>query len=120
MSLASSRVSLIHSCAIERDANASSADSWGAPNSPDWQSHLADLPCRAWAVSGREIIADKASVVVADEIRMIVQVGTDVTERDRVNTITYRGATVFAGPMGIRAVDARRDHLELTLARITG
>jgi hypothetical protein len=110
----------VHACTIERDANAATTDSWGASESPDWQPHLEGLPCRAWSGSGRETIADKTSVVVDDELHMIVALGTDVTELDRVGDITYRGATVFAGPLSIRAILPRRDHLALTLARVTG
>lgn len=120
MSLVSSRVSLVHLCTIERDANADTSDDWGAPDSPDWQPHLEDLPCRAWATSGREIIADKTSVVIDDQIRMIVQLGTDVTEFDSVGDVTYRGSTIFRGPMSIRAILPRSDHLELILERVTG
>lgn len=121
MSLVSTGLALIHLCTIERDANAATADDWGAPQAADWQPHITDLICRAWIVSGREIVADKTSVVVDDEIRMMVQLGTDVTELDRVGDITDNAGTrIFQGPMGIRAISPRRDHLELTLARIAG
>lgn len=120
MSLVSSRISLSHVCTIERDANAASTSSDGWGSSPSWQAHLSNLACRFWAVSGREQIADKDSIVGVDEQKMIVPLGSDITERDRISAagVTYRGAAIITGPIGIRAVNPRKDHLELILTRV--
>lgn len=117
MTLVDTRVGLQHRCTIERDANASTEDSWGHSLPPDWEMHLQDVPCRAWVNSGREPVDSDRTIVVIDA-RVIVPLGTDVTERDRVATITVRGAELFEGPMGIEAVTRHREHLELSLQRI--
>lgn len=119
MSLASSRVQLTYRCTIERDANASSDDGSGNPLPPSWQANLTNLPCRAWTTAGREAVTDTTTVVVVEDVRVIVPLGTDVTEEDRVASVTYRGGTVWAGPLGIRAVLARKDHLELLLVKVS-
>jgi hypothetical protein len=116
VSLASSRLSLTHRCTIERDTNAGpGADGW--ENAPDWQPHIEALPCRAWTNAGREVVADKESVVVVEDMRILVALGTDVTEHDRLGDVTYRGDVIFPGPTGIRAVLHRKDHVELVLVK---
>jgi hypothetical protein len=119
VSLVSSRVNLGHRCTIERDANAATPDAWGTPETPDWQPHLTDLACRGWTRAGVER-ADATTSTVVEDMRLIVSLGTDVTEQDRVNGVTDRGTTIIiAGPVGIRAVIGRKDHLELVLVRIS-
>lgn len=117
MSLVSSRVSLLHRTTVERDANAGTSDGWGQAQPADWQAHLSDLPCRVWTRAGREQI-DAATSIVAEDMRLVVELGTDVTEQDRLGDVTYRGDTIVAGPISIRAVVARKDHVELFLERI--
>lgn len=117
MSLVASRVSLIHSCTIQRDASLGTPDNWGTPSTPSWQTN-ATVSCRAWTNTGREQMDSTTSAVIED-MRLIVPLGTDVTEQDRVGTVTYRGSTIMAGPLGIRAVIGRKDHLELILARVS-
>lgn len=119
MSLASSRLSMTHRCTLERDTHAGSPDSWGGTLPVDWEPYLTDVPCRAWASAGREAVTDTTTVVVVEELRLIVSLGTDVTEQDRVASVTYRGQTTQAGPLGIRAVLTHQDHLELVLVKIS-
>lgn len=116
MGLVSSRLSLTHRVTIQRDANAGTADNWGAPATPDWQNYLT-VPCRAWTTAGHEAV-DASTLVVVEEMRLLVTLDTDVTERDRISVVTYRGNTIVAGPVGIRAVLRHHDHLELVLVRI--
>ena len=117
MSLVSSRLSLTHLCTIERDQNAgTSTDGWSAV--PDWQPHLTDQPCRMWATAGRETVTDQTTVVVVQDNRLVLPLGTDVTEHDRVTDVTYRGTTILAGPLQIRAVLHNTDHLELLLVQV--
>lgn len=120
MSLAATRLSLIHLCTIERNVNEDTEDALGQPSPPGWAAHLTDVPCRTWASSGRETVnADTAaSVVVVEEVHLIVPLGTDVTERDRIASVTYRGETTQAGPLGVRAVLTRPDHIELVLVKV--
>lgn len=120
MSVVSARLSLIHLTTVQRDANAATDDGWGGgnPDSHDWQDHLTDLPCRYWVTVGRER-TDATTEVVVEDMRLIVELGTDVTGRDRLGGITYRGDTIAAGPIGIRAVLQQKDHLELVLVRLS-
>jgi len=115
VSLISSRVALRHRCTIERDA--ASTDTWGNPDTPDWQAHLADVPCRVIVDAGREPVDSDRTVVVVD-LRLIVPLSTDVTEQDRVSEIVERGSDYTDGPLGIEAVLRRRTHLELLLRRL--
>jgi hypothetical protein len=119
MSLVASRVNLTHRCVIERDVNAGDTDDgWGNPSPPDWRTHLVAQPCRVWATVGQEVVANTTTVVPVEDVRLIVPLGTDVTEADRVAAVTDRGAIVQVGPLQIRAVLARQDHLELVLFQV--
>jgi hypothetical protein len=102
-----------------RDANADTDDGSGNPQPPDWQPNLEDLPCRAWASAGRETVTDTTTVVVVEDLRLIVSLGTDVTEADRVASVTFRGQPTQAGPLGIRAVLTHQDHIELVLVKVS-
>jgi hypothetical protein len=117
MSLASSRLSLTHLVTTQRDASAAVDGGWGNPDAPNWKDNLTNVPCRVWTAAGRETV-DATTTVVVEDARMIVPLGTDVTERDRLGDVTFRGAVIFAGPTSVRAVLQRADHLELVLVRL--
>lgn len=118
MSLIGSRVNMTSTCTIERDANAGIPNNWGNQTTPNWQPHLIDVPCRAWAEAGRETVTNSTTVVVVEDARLIVPLGTDVTEQDRVASVSFRGATTMAGPLGIRAVLTHQDHIEIVLVKV--
>lgn len=115
MSLVSSRIGLRHRCTIQRDAAA--ADSWGGTATPDWQDSATNVPCRAVEEAGREPVDKDRTVVILDR-RLLVPLGTDVTERDRISSITERGTDLLDGPVNIEAVLTRRTHLELLLQKV--
>jgi hypothetical protein len=119
MSLTSSRLSFTHRCTISRDVNASTTNARGNPSAPNYQPLATGVLCRAWTTMGAERVTEDAIAAVED-MRLLLPIGTDVTERDRIGDITERGATYFAGPIGIRSVIRQRDHLELILVRIAG
>lgn len=116
MSLISSRLSLTHTCTIQRST--ATTDDWGNPGPPVWADHLVDQPCRHWATAGREVVANTTTVVVVEDLRLLLPLGTDVTEADRVTSILYRGGTVQDGPLDIRGLLAHQDHLELILVQV--
>ena len=116
MSLVASRLSLIHRCTIERATTTD--DDYGNPGPPTWAAHLSDQPCRTWATAGREVVTNTTTLVVVKDVRLMLPLGVDVTEQDRVASVTYRGDTIQAGPLGIRAVLTHQDHIELVLERI--
>lgn len=90
-------------------------DDFGGRGTPDWRTHITELPCHLWQKSGREV-ADGQKVVAVDDRRMIVPLGTDVTTKDRIALVTDRlGTELFEGPMRIESVARRADHLELML-----
>lgn len=105
MSLVASRLSLTHRVTVERNAGADSGDGWG--QGTDWQPHLTDLPCRAWTTTGQETV-DGTNVVLIENLRVLLPEDTDVTERDRIATVTFRGQTIVDGPVDIRAVLPRQ------------
>lgn len=119
MSTYSIALTLIHTCTIQRDANAGTPDAWGTPSTPNWQDHITGQACRFWTQAGREQ-TDSSTWIVDESMRLVLPLGTDVTERDRIGDVTYRGTVIAAGPTSIRAVVTREDHLELFLVRISG
>jgi hypothetical protein len=116
MSLASTRLSLTHLCTVERQATVT-ADGRGH-TAGDWATHLSDVPCRFWTPDGGEVLIEGATIAALATSRLLVALGTDVTEADRITSITYRGGTVQDGPLGVRAVLWRTDHLELVLEKV--
>jgi hypothetical protein len=117
MSLVASRLSLTHRTTVQRDVQAGT-NAWGGKGTPEFQDHLTDLACRYWVETGHEQ-TDATSQVVVEDMRLIVPIGTDITEKDRLGDITSRGTTIVTGPVGIRAVLAMDDHLELVLVRLS-
>jgi hypothetical protein len=118
MTLIGSRANLTHRTRIERDANAGAVNDVGAEEAPDWQPYDDLTRCRFWVNTGREVL-DASTTAVDEDMRMIVPLDTDVTERDRLAGVCYRDQFIATGPIGIRAVVRRKDHLELFLVRIS-
>lgn len=115
----SARASMRHRCTIERDnSDQAPTDSWGDQPEPDWKPHLENLPCKTWFETGREAIDTKVEAI--ETRRMMVPLGTDVTEADRVAFVTDRRGVrrLFEGPANIESVGARADHLELLLQAV--
>lgn len=103
---------------IERDM-AAGTDDWGNPLEPVWSTHLTGVPCRTWFTTGREVSGPEKTAVVEDR-RLIVPLGTDVTEADRVAQIADRQGTVLhSGPIAIEKVGRREDHLDLMLEGVS-
>lgn len=93
-------------------------DPFGGKGTPDWRTHLQDLPCMIWQTAGREV-TDGEKVVTVDDRRMIVPLGSDVTAQDRIASVTDRqGTELYPGPMRIESVARRTDHLELLIEAI--
>lgn len=114
MSLVTSRIALQHRCTIQRNEGA--ADDWGS-QAEDWQPVAEDVPCRAFTLTGSEP-ADQDRTAAFVERRITLPLSTDVTEQDRILSVTSRGSEVFDGPMSIEAVLIYQDHLELIVQRI--
>lgn len=111
------RPALRHLVTVQRDLSLGTDDGWGNANAPDWHDHVVDLPCFAWTTTGHET-ADVVSDVEVESLKMIVPLGTDVNQQDRLGDITERDVVVVKGPISIRSVFAQQDHLELRLVRL--
>lgn len=109
---------LTHRGVTQRDANAGSNDGWGNPNPPNWQTHLSAQPCRTQAAAGHDTIEGTTTVVFIEDIRLILPLGTDITDQDRILSVTDRGITVQDGPLVIRAILTHQDHLEVVLVKV--
>ena len=107
-----------HRCTIQRDASAAGPRTgWNQDGDPNWQTHLSDVPCRAWTESADEPVGDRRTAVYEGR-RLALPLGTDVTESDRIAQVTERGQVRFEGPMSIEGIQRYSDHLELALERI--
>ena len=114
----SARAMMSMRCTIERDAAHGTPDGYGLPGDPNWKPLAVLLPCWLWSTAERELIGAEKSEVIED-LRMLVPLGTDVTERDRVSGVTDRlGHPIRQGAMGITAVMSKHDHLELVLTGV--
>lgn len=97
---------------------AAGADDWGGSPEPDWKPHLVDLPCRVWFQSGREVTSPDKTAVIEDR-KAILPVDADVTEGDRLRSVTdRRGREIQPGPMRIESVGRKDDHLLLALEAV--
>lgn len=116
MSLVKTRLALTHLCSTERNANLNTLDEWNQPLPPDWIPNLTDVQCRAW-IASHDTVTNKATLAVVIEVRLIVPLGTDIADDDRVTTISWRGDTYIDGPLIVHALLRRRDYLEVILAK---
>lgn len=105
-----------HRAVIERDAGGADTD-WNTAPAPSWAT-LATVKCFVWSKTRRERVDDEKTAVIED-LRCIVPLSTDVTERDRLASVTDRqGVTILSGPLRIEGVQRVHTHLELTLERV--
>jgi len=107
---------MTHRCTIERDGTrGTGTDPYGNDPAPSWATHLSGLVCRFWFDSGSTVIDGDKAVEVTKRM-LIVPAGTDVTEDDRVVSVTDRLGEVLAdGPMRIDSVGHRQGHIVLTM-----
>lgn len=120
MSIIATRIALTQLVTTQRLA-ADGTDTWGGPGEQTWADNLIDVPCIAWVDSDNSASderAAKSDVIVKTDRRMLVPLGTDITEADRVGDITDRGVVFLDGPMGVQAVLPTQAFLEVSLRRI--
>lgn len=107
---------------IERDQ--ATVDGYGQQTRSDWQP-AGTIPCRLWWFRGEAIrsaqrlYVDPARTVPVDEGGLMVPLGVDVTERDRVKRLLWAadGSPYVEGPFAITAVNAQEDHAEIMVIR---
>jgi hypothetical protein len=100
-----------HRCRIERDA------AWGTETAPGywaeaaWHTLAAQVPCYFWAdVSQGEVLTAERLVLVRG-YRLIIPVGIEVQERDRIRDIQTRNRKpLYRGTLAIAQIIARASH----------
>lgn len=117
---------LTEQAVIERDK--SSPDGYGSTTTPDWQYH-ATVPCRLWwdrssgVRSANRTYVSPARDVAMDEGGLLVALGTDITELDRITVINVYNAAkgswepYVTGNFTITAVLSQEDHMEVDVSR---
>jgi len=110
---------MTHRCTVERD----SADDTDRYDVPAFATHLSDQPCFLYTtnvVFGGEAVRPEGTVV-ADELKMLMPLGTDVQPADRVvDVLDKAGGGILAGTFDIASVLPHHSHIELVLRRVTG
>ena len=111
---------MTHRALVERDLG-TARDGYGAKSAPTWSSHLASMVCFFYREgrSDSEEAERSRGTVHHDMLRMLVPLGTDILESDRINGVTERDGTVIeAGAMNITSVLHSHTHLELRVEKV--
>ena len=102
---------------VQRDS-ATGSDGWGQPNAVSWAAHLPSLACWYWTKDEREVIDGVKTAILANHT-MMVPLGTDITEDDRVTAIKDRLAgNLISNAMRVHAVFRRRTYLHVALEEV--
>ncbi len=102
---------------VQRD-NASGEDGFGMKLPRDWQTHIASQACFLYTIREDEIIDGVKHVVLGFE-KLLMPLGTDITEDDRLLNIKDRlGVTLIANVMRITSVARRHLFLELSVTEV--
>lgn len=106
---------MIHRAAIERNTG-TLTDDYGHPAPPTWTA-LNTVKCFANSRAKREVV-DGDKIVTVEDLRLMVPLGTDVTEKDRVSNITdAKGTTIIPGPLDVEAVQWKQAYLDVLLEK---
>lgn len=106
-------------CTIQRNESIG-VDGYGNPAAPEWHDHLLSLACYVWYDRGKARKTkheDKTSITL-NLAHMICPMDTDITNDDRITTITDRKYIELFGAFTIDSAIKRRDHIELILEEI--
>lgn len=96
----------------------STTDSYGHPEAASWSTHIAAQACRVWSRTRREVV-DGEKTALVEQIRCAMPLDADVTEDDRIFSVSDRQGTVlWSGPLRIDAIQHKHTHLEMDLRRI--
>lgn len=117
--MSQARSSMRHRCTIQRDANhGGGTDPYGGDAAASWAALHTSLACRYWFSAARTVIDGKLQTEIKTRM-MLVPTGTDVTEDDRVLSVTDRlGNEIADGPMRIDSVGRREGHIVLTMVEV--
>jgi hypothetical protein len=120
----STRNVMTHRCDIQRNSShGGTPDGWGNEQPEVWSDSIIDQPCYFWFGSNEGAavtVMDGQKAVLVQSIKMVVPLGTNVTEDDRVENVRHRhGAEIMQGPLRIDSVMQRADHVQLALTRVS-
>jgi hypothetical protein len=108
---------MIHRTLVQRDTQ-TATNAHNHKGTPTWSTHIDALACFLYVPAvtrGREDVAAERTVAIRG-YAMLVPLGTDVTERDRISGVEDRaGDVILSGVMNIRAVIRHHNHIELAL-----
>lgn len=111
----SARQRMTHRVIVERNGNLA-PDAYGQSDAPTWYPHLTGQAGYFWEPSsqrGEQIAARNADIY---SHRLLLPLGVDVTEEDRINGVTdRRGETISNGTFDIKQIVRKPDHLLLVL-----
>lgn len=94
-------------------------DDYDNPLPATWATHVEALPCWLHASTEREAVTDESTAVVTD-LKAMVPLSADITEQDRIASITdRRGVVIESGILGIETILNQRSHKALTLSRVS-
>lgn len=84
-----------------------------------WSNTVVDSPCRAWfSDTVEQVVGNRPTVL--DRRAVLVPLGIDVREGDRLQSVRNRKGTVlFDGPLVVDSVAERTDHLQLLTRKIS-
>lgn len=107
---------------VER-ASSAGVDDYGNPLPNSWAAHIAVLPCWLYGSTEREAVSEEATAVVAN-LKAMVPLSAEITELDRFGgsqpaIVDRRGEVIEPGVLGIETILRKRDHLQLTLSRVS-
>ena len=106
-----------HRCTIQRNT-ASGTDPLGNPLPAGWSDLATDVPCYVWQGAGKGLEGKQGEAQTADILAtldtwsLMLPVGTDVAERDRISVVTDMYDTQWnRTPLNILSIQRRNTHL---------
>ena len=109
-----------HRCTIQRNTTpATETDPIGNPAAPDWHDLATDVACYVWQGASKGETRAVDLVAVVNQWRMLLPIGTDITEADRFSSIVDEfGVPWNTQPVTIQAIARRNTHLLLVLDEV--
>lgn len=110
------RFRMTHRAAVERNVIANTQDTYGNEQVAIWVTHISAQPCYYWQPAAMRAESQGERNVLVYGHQVLMPLGTDITEADRINGIYDRcGRVVSADVFGITGIARKPDHLLLTL-----
>ena len=94
---------------LATERRAAGSDDYGGPDGA-WSANLTDTSCWAWQPNARLTDNGQREVTVAP-VLVMVALGTDITDDDRITSIVDRNSGSVYGKLYVDAVQRRKNHL---------